>query len=199
MPRMKIDACDWSMVPRLRVALQPEHHTTTQTALAERRELSPRDELETGCSEAARTNRWPTSKARNWANQGRDKPRDALGDKQRRLLASMMADPKAFTVSVKARVRREEQRASVAGDERITLTRSTKQIIQIANRVRIHPIVGALYLNKDPEVHGQTPVERAKRAVWGTLYADEACVVSTCAEGLARMMIVIVEVFLELA
>ena len=40
-----------------------------------------------------------------------------------------------------------------------------------------------------------TPLERARRAVWGMLYADDAGVVSRSQEGLTRMMTIIVEVF----
>ncbi|CAB1116848.1 unnamed protein product [Ectocarpus sp. CCAP 1310/34] len=42
---------------------------------------------------------------------------------------------------------------------------------------------------------GETPLDRVRRAVWGMLYADDAGVVSRSAEGLARMMTTIVEVF----
>ena len=40
----------------------------------------------------------------------------------------------------------------------------------------------------------ETPLERARRAVWGMLYADDAGVVSRSQEGLTRMMTLIVEV-----
>ena len=40
-----------------------------------------------------------------------------------------------------------------------------------------------------------TPLERARRAVWGMLCADDAGVVSRSQKGLTRMMTVIVEVF----
>ena len=43
----------------------------------------------------------------------------------------------------------------------------------------------------------ETPLERARRAVWGMFYADDAGVVSRSQEGLARMMTTIVEVFEE--
>ncbi|CAB1106164.1 unnamed protein product [Ectocarpus sp. CCAP 1310/34] len=43
----------------------------------------------------------------------------------------------------------------------------------------------------------ETPLDRVRRAVWGMLYADDAGVVSRSAEGLARMMTIIVEVFGE--
>ena len=40
-----------------------------------------------------------------------------------------------------------------------------------------------------------TPLERVRRAVWGMLYADDAGDVSRSQEGLTRMLIIIVEVF----
>ncbi|CAB1103279.1 unnamed protein product [Ectocarpus sp. CCAP 1310/34] len=40
----------------------------------------------------------------------------------------------------------------------------------------------------------ETPLDRVRRAVWGMLYADDAGVVSRSAEGLARMMTIIVVV-----
>ncbi|CAB1104405.1 unnamed protein product [Ectocarpus sp. CCAP 1310/34] len=43
----------------------------------------------------------------------------------------------------------------------------------------------------------ETPLDRVRRAVWGMLYDDDADVVSRFAEGLARMMTIIVEVFGE--
>ncbi|CAB1109571.1 unnamed protein product [Ectocarpus sp. CCAP 1310/34] len=43
----------------------------------------------------------------------------------------------------------------------------------------------------------ETFLDRVRRAVWGMLYADDAGVVSRSAEGLARMMTIIVEVFGE--
>eukprot|EP00752_Nemacystus_decipiens_P018362 g16473.t1 len=42
-----------------------------------------------------------------------------------------------------------------------------------------------------------TQLDRVRRAVWGMLYADDAGVVSKSAEGLGRMMTIIVEVFRE--
>ena len=44
---------------------------------------------------------------------------------------------------------------------------------------------------------GGTLLDRVRRAVWGMLYADDAGVVSKSAEGLARMMTIIVEVSRE--
>lgn len=43
----------------------------------------------------------------------------------------------------------------------------------------------------------ETLLDRVRREVWGMLYADDAGVVSRSAEGLARMMTIIVEVFGE--
>ncbi|CAB1103101.1 unnamed protein product [Ectocarpus sp. CCAP 1310/34] len=43
----------------------------------------------------------------------------------------------------------------------------------------------------------ETPLDRGRKAVWGMLYADDAGVVSRSAEGLARVMTIIVEVFGE--
>ena len=42
---------------------------------------------------------------------------------------------------------------------------------------------------------GEEPLARLQRAVWGMLYADDAGIVSKSAEGLAKMMTVIVAVF----
>ena len=44
-------------------------------------------------------------------------------------------------------------------------------------------------------VEAGTPLERARRAVWGMLYADDAGIVSRSQEGLTRMMTTTVEVF----
>ena len=55
-----------------------------------------------------------------------------------------------------------------------------------------------VYLEEEAGVGAGTPLERARRAVWGMLYADDAGVVSRSQEGLARMMTtIIVEVFEE--
>ena len=51
-----------------------------------------------------------------------------------------------------------------------------------------------VYLEEEAGVGAGTPLERARRAVWGMLYADDASVVSRSQEGLTRMTI-IVEVF----
>jgi len=52
-----------------------------------------------------------------------------------------------------------------------------------------------VYFDEGTEMKGQTPVERVKRAVWGVLYGDDACVASTSAEELTRTRTVVVEVF----
>ena len=41
----------------------------------------------------------------------------------------------------------------------------------------------------------EDPLARVRRAIWGMLYADDAGIVSKSAEGLAKMMTVIVTVF----
>ena len=50
---------------------------------------------------------------------------------------------------------------------------------------------------KEEERRGGGLLDRVRRAVWGMLYADDAGVVSKSADGLARMMTIIVEVFRE--
>ena len=52
-----------------------------------------------------------------------------------------------------------------------------------------------VYLEEEAGVGAGTLLERARRAVWGMLYADDAGVVSRSQEGLTRMMTIIVEVF----
>eukprot|EP00752_Nemacystus_decipiens_P010711 g9538.t3 len=55
-----------------------------------------------------------------------------------------------------------------------------------------------VYLEEEDGGGGGTQLDRVRRAVWGMLYADDAGVVSKSAEGLGRMMtIIIVEVFRE--
>ena len=51
-----------------------------------------------------------------------------------------------------------------------------------------------VYLDEETTTEAETPLERARRAVWGMLYADDAAVVSRSPEGLARMMSVVVQV-----
>ena len=55
-----------------------------------------------------------------------------------------------------------------------------------------------MYLQEETAATAEkTPVERVRRAIWGMLCADDAGVVSRSAEGLVRMMTVVVEVFAE--
>ena len=52
-----------------------------------------------------------------------------------------------------------------------------------------------VYLNEPSTSMGPEPaMDYVRRAVWGMLYADDACIVSRSPEGLAKMMEVIVEV-----
>ena len=57
------------------------------------------------------------------------------------------------------------------------------------------PLRDLVYLEEEAGVGAGTPLECARRAVWGMLYADDAGVVSRSQEGLTRMMTLIVEVF----
>ena len=52
-----------------------------------------------------------------------------------------------------------------------------------------------VYLEEEAGARVGTLLERARRAVWGMLYADNAVVVSKSQEGLTRMMTIVVEVF----
>jgi len=52
-----------------------------------------------------------------------------------------------------------------------------------------------VHLEEDRVVGKEEPLACVQRAVWGMLYADDAGIVSKSAEGLARMMTVIVTVF----
>ena len=51
-----------------------------------------------------------------------------------------------------------------------------------------------VYFEEEAGVGAGIPLEHARRAVWGMLYADDAGVVSRSQEGLTRMMTIIVEV-----
>ena len=52
-----------------------------------------------------------------------------------------------------------------------------------------------LHLTEPPTSMGPEPViDHVRRAVWGMLYADDACIVSQSPQGLANMMEVILEV-----
>ena len=53
-----------------------------------------------------------------------------------------------------------------------------------------------VHLHKQPSKVGpETALECVRRAIWGMLYADDACIVSRLPRGLGRMMAVFVEVF----
>ena len=52
-----------------------------------------------------------------------------------------------------------------------------------------------VYLEEEAGVRAGTPLKRARRAVWGVPYADDAGVDSRSHKGLTRMMTLIVEVF----
>ena len=52
-----------------------------------------------------------------------------------------------------------------------------------------------VYLQEETGVGAGTPLDRARRAVQGMLYTDDAGVVSRSQEGLTTMMAIIVEVF----
>eukprot|EP00903_Cladosiphon_okamuranus_P015101 g13968.t1 len=54
-----------------------------------------------------------------------------------------------------------------------------------------------VHLEGEAEAGDGTLLDRVRRAVWAMLYADDAAVVSKTAEGLARMMTIVVEVFRE--
>ncbi|CAB1100204.1 unnamed protein product [Ectocarpus sp. CCAP 1310/34] len=54
-----------------------------------------------------------------------------------------------------------------------------------------------MYLEEETGAGARTPLDRERRAAWGMLYGDYAGVISMYAEGLAKMMTVIVEVFGE--
>ena len=52
-----------------------------------------------------------------------------------------------------------------------------------------------VHLKEPPTSTGPEPaMDYARRAVWGMLYSDDACIVSQLPQGLAKMMEVIVEV-----
>ena len=57
-------------------------------------------------------------------------------------------------------------------------------------------LAGLVHLKEPPTSMGPKPVmDYVRRAVWGILYADDACIASRSPQGLAMMMGVIVEVF----
>ena len=53
-----------------------------------------------------------------------------------------------------------------------------------------------IHLQEQPSKVGpETALECVRCAIWGMLYADDACIVSRSPRGLGRMMVVFVEVF----
>ena len=57
----------------------------------------------------------------------------------------------------------------------------------LADLVRLH--------EQPSKVGPETALECVRRAIWGMLYADDACIVSRSTRGLGRMMAVFVEIF----
>ena len=57
-------------------------------------------------------------------------------------------------------------------------------------------IADFIHLQEQPSKVGpETALECVRRAIWGMLYADDACIVSRSPRGLRRMMAVFVKVF----
>ena len=70
---------------------------------------------------------------------------------------------------------------------RIVLERFSKDAGILADLVHLH--------EQPSKVGPETALECVRRAIWGMLYADDACIVSRSTRGLGRMMAVFVEVF----
>ena len=70
---------------------------------------------------------------------------------------------------------------------RVVLERFSKDAGILADLIRLH--------EQPSKVGPETAVECVRRAIWGMLYADDACIVSRSPRGLGRMMAVFVEVF----
>ena len=70
---------------------------------------------------------------------------------------------------------------------RIVLERFSKDAGILADLVHLH--------EQPSKVGPETALECVRRAIWGMLYADDACIVSQSTRGLGRMMAVFVEVF----
>ena len=68
-----------------------------------------------------------------------------------------------------------------------TLERFSKDAGILADLVHLH--------EQPSKVGPETALECVRRAIWGMLYADDACIVSRSTRGLGRMMAVFVEVF----
>ena len=57
-------------------------------------------------------------------------------------------------------------------------------------------LVNLIHLQEQPSKVGpETALKYMRRAMWGMLYADDACIVSRSPRGLGRMMAALVEVF----
>ena len=69
----------------------------------------------------------------------------------------------------------------------VVLERFSKDAGILADRIHLH--------EQPSKVGPETALECARRAIWGMLYADDACIVSRSPRGLGRMMAVFVEVF----
>ena len=70
---------------------------------------------------------------------------------------------------------------------RIVLERFRKDAGILADLVHLH--------EQPSKVGPETALECMRRAIWGMLYADDACIVSRSTRGLVRMMAIFVEVF----
>ena len=70
---------------------------------------------------------------------------------------------------------------------RVVLERFSKDAGILADLIHLH--------EQPSKVGPETALECVRRAIWGMLYADDACTVSRSPRGLGRMMAVFVEVF----
>ena len=70
---------------------------------------------------------------------------------------------------------------------RVVLERFSKDAGILADLIHLH--------EQPSKVGPETALECVRRAIWGVLYADDACIVSRSPCGLGRMMAVFVEVF----
>ena len=70
---------------------------------------------------------------------------------------------------------------------RVVLERFSKDAGILADLIHLH--------EQPSKVGPETALECVGRAIWGVLYADDACIVSRSPRGLGRMMAVFVEVF----
>ena len=70
---------------------------------------------------------------------------------------------------------------------RVILERFSKDAGMLADLIHLH--------EHPSKIGPKTALECVRRAIWGMLYADDACIVSRLPRGLGRMMAVFVEVF----